>query len=275
MLSVPEGNEEKAIPSSQFSEAEKEGWRKQYQYKVGKKKIWLTEDAVAKKDLKRISREPKSTKAENPATAEWNSKDSLMRWRENWAKMCNQALRENNIDAQIDHRSYEDQGINKIAQVHLGVDAFHAEKKGPKTELGELNRQIKSDNDFLSRFEKQIEELERKETERVKKTAARLETLRANHIAAAYQQLCLSMALAQQQDNRYTQIQTSAALAKSADRLLKARTRIRSGNHRIKKETDPTPKGHPIAGIQGILYISEREQGAYARDPTADPREPP
>jgi len=215
-------NEERAIPSNQFSNLEKEGWQKQYQYKIGKKKVWLTEDAAAKKDLKRISREPKSTKAENPITAEWNSKDSLLRWRENWAKMCNQALKENNIDAQIDHRSYEDQGVNKIAQVHLGIDAFYAEKKGMKTELGELNRQIKSDNGFLSRFEKQIEELERKETERVKKTAARLETLRANHIAAAYQQLCLSMALAQQQDNLYTQIQTSAALAKSADRLLKA-----------------------------------------------------
>lgn len=215
-------NEEKNIRCDRFPDAEKEGWQKQYQYRVGEKKIWLTKDEAVEKGLRRISREPKSTKEENPITAEWNSKDTLLQWRESWADMCNQALRDNHIDAKIDHRSYEEQGINKIAGTHMGVDAFHAEKKGIKTELGDLNRQIQSDNDFLSRFEKQIAELERKETERIKKAAVRLETLRANNIAAAYQQICFSMSLSQMKDNIYVQIQSAASLAETADRLMKA-----------------------------------------------------
>lgn len=38
--------------------------------------------------------------------------------------MCNQALRDNNISGQIDHRSYESQGINQLGSVHLGPSAY-------------------------------------------------------------------------------------------------------------------------------------------------------
>lgn len=83
------GNEEKSIPSSEFKEAEADGWRKQYQYLVGKKKIWLTEESAAKKDLKRVSKNPKCECVLNPTIADWNSKDSLFRWRESWASTTN------------------------------------------------------------------------------------------------------------------------------------------------------------------------------------------
>ena len=146
-------NQEKSIPASEYKEAEADGWRKQYQYKVGKKKIWLTEESAARRDLKQISKEPKSAKALNPIIADWNSKDSLFRWRESWASMCNQALRDNNINQQIDYRSYESQGINKVASVHMGVSAYHTEKQGFKTERGDINREIAEDNLFLSDFE--------------------------------------------------------------------------------------------------------------------------
>ncbi len=38
--------------------------------------------------------------------------------------MCNQALRDNNISGQIDHRSYESQGMNQLGSVHLGPFAY-------------------------------------------------------------------------------------------------------------------------------------------------------
>ena len=136
--------------------------------------------------------------------------------------MCNESLKKNGIDEQITHLSYEDQGIDKIATVHMGVAATHAEKRGIQTELGELNRQIKSDNAFLEQFEKQIKAMEERETERLNKTAARLENLRSRNIVAAYQQLTLSMQLAQEESNIDTQLQTSLALAKMAEQLMKA-----------------------------------------------------
>ena len=92
--------------------------------------------------------------------AEWNSKDSFFRWRESWASMCNQALRDNNINQQIDHRSYEEQSINKVASVHLGSSAYQMEKRGEHTDLGNLNREITEDNQFLSEIEERIKRME-------------------------------------------------------------------------------------------------------------------
>lgn len=215
-------NEEKSIPANEFKEAESDGWCKQYQYRVGKKKIWLTEESAAKKELKRVSKNPKADCVLNPIIAEWNSKDSLFRWRESWASMCNQALRDNNINQQIDHRSYESQGINKVASVHLGPSAYQAEKRGSKTDLGSLNREIADDNFFLNQFKKQIEQLEQRETAKLKQLSSRLEQLRSQHIAAAYQQIILSMTLAEEQDNIQTQFLIADTMAKATEQMLKA-----------------------------------------------------
>lgn len=166
-------NEEKSIPSSAIKEAEADGWQKQYQYRIGKKKVWLTKEAAEKKDLKRVSKVPKSEKIQNEITADWNSKDSLFCWRESWAAMCNRALKENGINQQIDHRSYEEQGINQVATVHMGVEAFRAEKRGIETDRGNINRGIQEDNLFLKQFEERIKQLEEKETERLKQVSAR------------------------------------------------------------------------------------------------------
>lgn len=218
-------NQEKSIPASEYKEAEADGWRKQYQYKVGKKKIWLTEESAARRDLKQISKEPKSAKALNPIIADWNSKDSLFRWRESWASMCNQALRDNNINQQIDYRSYESQGINKVASVHMGVSAYHAEKQGFKTERGDINREIAEDNLFLSDFEGKIKRLEEKETEHLSQINARLEGLRSKYIAYAYERLALSAAVTSSQN----QIKDEAIITKAyADSMAQITTALES-----------------------------------------------
>ncbi|MCI8485507.1 MAG: MobA/MobL family protein, partial [Lachnospiraceae bacterium] len=215
-------NTEKSIPASEIKQAEADGWQKQYQYKVGKKKVWLTKEEGEKKGLNRVSKQPKSEKIQNPITTEWNSKDTLFRWRKSWADMCNESLKRNGIDEQITHLSYEAQGVGKVATAHMGVAATYAEKRGIRTELGDLNRRIQSDNAFLEKFEKQIKELEQKETERLNQTAARLESLRSKYIAATYQQLCLAMRMAQEESSIDTQLQTTLALARTAEQIMKA-----------------------------------------------------
>lgn len=213
-------NEEKSIPSSDIKEAEAEGWQKQYQYQIGKKKVWLTKEAAEQKDLKRVSKAPKSEKIQNEITADWNSKDSLFRWRQSWASMCNAALLEHGIDEQITHKSYGAQGINKVASVHLGPSAHQAEKRGIQTELGSLNREIAEDNIFLDEFKQQIESMEKAETERLQKLSSRLEGLRAQYIASAYQQIMLSATLASEQDQAQTQLAVATAMAKGTEQLL-------------------------------------------------------
>lgn len=203
-------------------QAELEGWSKQYRYKFGKKNLWLTAETAEKKGLKQTSKEPKSQKQENPVTVEWNSTASVFKWRESWASMCNKALADNNILAHIDHRSYAEQGINKVASSHLGPEAYRMEKRGIKTELGNLNRQIQSDNTFLNQFKKQIEALEKAQTEHLQQVSSRLEILRSQHIAAAYQQIVLSSALTAQNTGVDKQIAIAGAYAKTTEQIIKA-----------------------------------------------------
>lgn len=147
----------------------------------------------------------------NLIIAVWDSKDTLFRWRESWASMCNQALRDNNICEQIDHRSYEAQGINKVASVHMGVSAYHAEKQGYKTDRGDINREIAKDNIFLNNLDGQIKRLEGLETEHLRQINARLEGLRSKYMAYAYERLALSAAITSSQ----TQQKDEAVIAKT------------------------------------------------------------
>ena len=75
----------------------------------------------------------------------WNDREMLEQWRESWADWCNHKLYFVS-DERIDHRSYADQGIDKIPTVHLGTGACAIEKKGKKTDRGLLNLQIEIEN---------------------------------------------------------------------------------------------------------------------------------
>ncbi|MBR1831450.1 MAG: MobA/MobL family protein [Ruminiclostridium sp.] len=75
----------------------------------------------------------------------WNDRAMLEQWRASWADWCNHKLYFVS-DERIDHRSYADQGIDKIPTVHLGAGACAIEKKGKKTDRGLLNLQIEIEN---------------------------------------------------------------------------------------------------------------------------------
>ena len=59
----------------------------------------------------------------------------------------------------VDHRSYKRQGIDKIPSVHLGPAASQMEKRGIRTDKGEVNRQIAADNKLLKEIKARITRL--------------------------------------------------------------------------------------------------------------------
>ena len=81
-------------------------------------------------------------------------------WRAAWAQLCNQALELNGHTERIDHRSYERQGIDQIPTVHLGVSASAMEKRGIRTERGDLNREIEVTNQKLRQLKARISKLQ-------------------------------------------------------------------------------------------------------------------
>ena len=72
-------------------------------------------------------------------TTDWNDKGNVEIWRAAWAAYTNRVLESAGRPERIDHRSYKRQGIDKIPSVHLGPAASQMEKRGIRTDKGEVN----------------------------------------------------------------------------------------------------------------------------------------
>ncbi|PRD40483.1 Ti-type conjugative transfer relaxase TraA [Phyllobacterium phragmitis] len=78
---------------------------------------------------------------------EWNSTQMVERWRERWAEHVNERLAELDIDARIDHRSLEEQGIALEPQSQVGAPAQRIESEGIEAaDRAELHREIARNN---------------------------------------------------------------------------------------------------------------------------------
>lgn len=56
-------------------------------------------------------------------------------WRERWADLANERLREAGVDARIDHRTLEAQGIDCEPSIHLGPQIMGMERRGVSSEV--------------------------------------------------------------------------------------------------------------------------------------------
>lgn len=60
--------------------------------------------------------------------------------RERWAVLTNEALKEANIEARVDHRSLADQGVDREPGPHIPFAAFKIERAGKHSEVAEAIR---------------------------------------------------------------------------------------------------------------------------------------
>ena len=99
---------------------------------------------------------PKTRKVE---LTTWNDKGNVEKWRENFSKLCNEYLAKNKIEKRVDHRSFKRQGIKQIPTIHLGASASAMERKGIRTEKGDINREIKKQNELLKNIGNEIKKI--------------------------------------------------------------------------------------------------------------------
>ena len=90
------------------------------------------------------------------STVDWNEHTKAEEWRSDWADIVNRFLEQNNQTERIDHRSYERQGVDKIPSIHMGVAASQMEKKGIRTDRGDINRQVEVSNSQLKQLKARI-----------------------------------------------------------------------------------------------------------------------
>ncbi len=181
--------EEQGFTAAEFKTAQTDGWEKQYQYKVGKKKMYMAPSAAESQGYERASKYPKSTKygRQNPISERWNSDEQLVLWRAAWADIANRYLALAGIDQRIDHRSNADRGIDEQPTIHEGVVARALEKKGIVSDRCELNRQIKADNALLRELKAEVKKLMDAVKNTIPVLAEKLESLRQNILVFCYQ----------------------------------------------------------------------------------------
>ena len=162
------GEEERGFTASEFKQAKEEGWEKQYRYKDGEDKVWLTSAEAKERGLERIGRQPRTTPygRKNEKLEYWNSKERAMEWRKSWEVIVNEKFKAMQSDIRIDCRSLKAQGREgELPTAHMGVEAANMEKRAKRllaegidesqiehSEIGLLNRMVKEHNAIAVRF---------------------------------------------------------------------------------------------------------------------------
>ena len=97
----------------------------------------------------------------------WNNRDNAKKWRKDWADTINAVSEKNGLtDNFWEHRSFEEQGLDIIPQIHLGAKATALERAGIPTERGNVNRRIREQNkailiakSLVAKAEEQLEKV--------------------------------------------------------------------------------------------------------------------
>ncbi len=92
----------------------------------------------------RKSKQPGKVKID---LTEWDSTEWLKKERKFWADLCNKYLALEGIEERVSEKSYSEQRIEKIPEIHLGTVVAEMERKNPgSTEKGRKNMSIQLRN---------------------------------------------------------------------------------------------------------------------------------
>lgn len=129
---------------------------------IGEDGKWLPKSRKVydlKENGQRIKLPSGSWKSHKEDTVDWNDRKYAEIWRHEWEVSANKYLEANNRPERLDMRSYARQGLDKIPTVHLGPEAAGLERKGIRTNKGDLNREISRTNRLKAALKRTIRSL--------------------------------------------------------------------------------------------------------------------
>ena len=96
-------------------------------------------------------------------TTDWNTKEKLLYWREQWAQYANRYLEKNGVIDRITHLSNKDQGLETLPTIHEGFVARQMQQEGKESDRIQINQERKEYNKTIielreAKREKQIKE---------------------------------------------------------------------------------------------------------------------
>lgn len=86
-------------------------------------------------------------------TTDWNDRKKGKQWRKDLADTINAVNEKAGIGGHWEHRSFKELGIDREPTVHLGSGACGLERKGVRSDRGNVNREIMEQNSLLENAE--------------------------------------------------------------------------------------------------------------------------
>lgn len=148
-------------------------------------------------------RNGKDYKTKKVNVVDWDDKGNMEKWRANYASLMEKYLKNHGLDVKVEHRSFEKQGIHRIPTIHMGPQVAAMERKGIRTRVGEMNREIRLINEILERGDKAEQELD----EKIKKMEMLIERKKAREKEEALKANTVEGMLLEYQRNRSKFIQ--------------------------------------------------------------------
>lgn len=107
-------------------------------------------------DGERVRDEKGKWKFRKVPTVDWNEHSNAEIWRHAWEETQNGYLEAAGRSERISMKSYQRQGIDRIPTVHMGPAVTAMERRGIMTNIGNLNRDIKSANVLMGVLKRTI-----------------------------------------------------------------------------------------------------------------------
>ncbi len=237
---------EKGFIAAEFKQAEKDGWEKQYLYKIGDEKMYLPPSRA--EGLERVNKYPKATQygRQNPIYEQWNSEEQLLQFRKAWAKFVNRDLDICEVDERVDHRSYRARGINQMPTIHEGVSP---KKKYVSTIIAirrKRNVYIREHNQLLKDLAEAVKNLAMTLGLLISKVADGLESLRVDMLCLSYKASKTNEALHGCEKRVKAQKNSLARYKSASEQLAEKMTERETAESTLKR----TPK----------LFVSKRKE---------------
>lgn len=93
-------------------------------------------------------------KSHKENTTDWDKHENVKLWRNAWEQAVNQRYHHHGLPFTVSLSSLKEQGDSRLPTVHMGPAASQMEKRGIRTNRGNLNRDIRSYNSQLYRLKK-------------------------------------------------------------------------------------------------------------------------
>ncbi len=100
----------------------------------------------------------KGYKCTTKSTTDWNDRKKGKQWRKDLADTINAVNEQNGIGGYWEYRSFKELGIDREPTVHLGSAADALERKGVRSDRGNINRGIMEQNRILENAENAYKE---------------------------------------------------------------------------------------------------------------------